>query len=82
LGGGKPALSYRKLKSLEYKKRLEDANGGCPWGARTIGIVRAMQAQGERAEKVIRGAKHLTGITNDELMALLSAFEAGDFENS
>jgi hypothetical protein len=72
---------WLKWKTFEFRKRLADRFDGCPWPPSVLAIVLAACSSGTKAERIIEGAKKLRGLTNDEIMLLMSCFEQKDWEN-
>lgn len=65
----------RRQRILEFKSRLQRENAGCPWPASAIAVVRAVVYESERTEAILRAAKKSFGITDDDIMLLMSAWE-------
>lgn len=76
----KDASYWRNQRALEHRSKLQRDNGGCPWPASAIAIVKsALAYTTPKGHALLKGAKLVYGISDDDIMVLLAAWEAKDW---
>lgn len=72
---------WKKQNLLDYRSRLRKSRKGFPWPAQVFAIIDATVCKNDKDIATLNAARWKYGLTDEEIMILLSAYESGDIEN-